>query len=95
MGLYARPAMWTVCKLVCGLDELSWPGDARVFTIFCLVQNCCNLFLLSIGVLQIALVAADVFSCVQLFLSFVYAVTKVYMGTGYYPGNYVVSCLHT
>ncbi|KAL0024085.1 hypothetical protein WJX79_005294 [Trebouxia sp. C0005] len=36
---------------------------------------------------QIALVAADTFSCVQLFLSFLYLVSLDSSGSGYYPSN--------
>ena len=46
------------------------------------------------NVLQIALVAADTFSCVQLFLAFLYLACKTFLGTGYYPGNYLVSVCH-
>ena len=41
--------------------------------------------------LQIALVAADTFSCVQLFLSFLYLVSLDSSGSGYYPSNALVS----
>ncbi|DBA99144.1 TPA: hypothetical protein ACH3X3_011767 [Trebouxia sp. C0006] len=41
---------------------------------------------------QIALVAADTFSCAQLFLSFLYLVSMETTGTGYYPSNALVSC---
>jgi len=44
-------------------------------------------------VLQIALVAADTFSCVQLFLSFLYLVFMDSSVSGYYPSNALVSCL--
>lgn len=43
--------------------------------------------------LQIALIAGDTFSCVQLFLSFLYLVSMESSGTGYYPSNALVSCL--
>ncbi len=42
-------------------------------------------------VLQIALVAADTFSCVQLFLSLLYLVSMETLGTGYYPSSALVS----
>ena len=44
--------------------------------------------------LQVAFVAGNTFSCVQLFLSFLYLVSKTYADAPYHPGSYMVTPCH-
>ncbi len=88
------------------MDQFSWSGQIGLcLTVLSLNigSNSCksnhyparhvlHLTYALLCVLQIALVAADTFSCVQLFLSFLYLVSMETSGTGYYPSNALVSC---
>ena len=107
MGFHVGPADRAFCKLVRRMDQLSWSGKIDPRQSYQLALNvssdscksrplsskaCASSHLCTFLVLQIALVAADTFSCAQLFLSFLYLVSMEVSGTGYYPSNALVSC---
>ena len=88
--------------LVRRMDQLSWSDKIDPRQSYQLALNvgsgscksrsssskaCASSHLRTFLVLQIALAAADTFSCVQLFLSFLYLVSMETSGTGYYPSN--------